>query len=156
MTVSVNSANIDLSTLLYTGLYNFKEDFTYELIDGMYIFSCTSNCELISEAIEIHEELAGDYSLVVNELFSNAQIEMSKAIENLLDTTSQTYRYDDMKSVRSYTGFDNVFRDECIKLATWGSDCWVVAGQIEYDVLNGNRAMPTVEELINELPTYTV
>ena len=57
-----------------------------------------------------------------------------------------------MISARSYAGYENEYQEEATKLAIWCSDCWKKAGEIEADVLAGNRDMPTVEELLKELP----
>ena len=89
-----------------------------------------------------------------NEELANRPIEINNAIQSHLDAKAQEFRYDNMASARSYTGFDNVFKTECIALATWGSDCWVKAGQIEQDVLAGNRDMPTIDIVLAEMPAY--
>ena len=80
--------------------------------------------------------------------------DINNAIQNHLDTKAQEFRYDNMMSARSYTGYTNAFQAEAQALATWASECWVVAGQIEADVQSGVRAMPTVDEVIAELPAY--
>ena len=77
-----------------------------------------------------------------------------KAIQNMLDKKAQEYRYDNMMSARSYAGWDNPFREEAERLATWCANCWKKAGEVEKDVLEGKREMPSVEELIAELPGY--
>ena len=79
---------------------------------------------------------------------------INNAIQNHLDTKAQEFRYDNMMSARSYTGYTNAFQAEAQALATWASECWVVAGQIEADVKAGNRDMPTVDEVLTELLTY--
>jgi hypothetical protein len=78
----------------------------------------------------------------------------NSAIQNLLDTTAQTYRYDNMMSARSYTGYVNPFQIEAQSLAVWASSCWVKAGEIEADVLAGIRPIPTADELLAEMPIY--
>ncbi|MCW8932177.1 MAG: hypothetical protein OQL19_18330 [Gammaproteobacteria bacterium] len=85
-----------------------------------------------------------------------SKAEINNAIQNLLDTTAQSLRYDNMMSVRSYAGYVNPFQEEAQTLAVWASECWVVAGQIEADVIAGTRPMPTVDEVLSELPTYGV
>jgi len=80
--------------------------------------------------------------------------EINNAIQNHLDTKAQEFRYDNMMSARSYTGYTNPFQAEAQALATWCADCWTTAGAIQADVEAGNRAMPTVEEVLAELPVY--
>jgi len=79
---------------------------------------------------------------------------INNAIQNHLDTKAQEFRYDNMMSARSYTGYTNAFQAEAQALATWASECWVVAGEIEADVEAGTREMPTVDEVLAELPVY--
>ena len=79
---------------------------------------------------------------------------INNAIQNHLDTKAQEFRYDNMMSARSYAGYANPFQTEAQALATWCADCWAKAGQIENDVEAGNRPMPTVDEVLSELPVY--
>jgi len=79
---------------------------------------------------------------------------IDNAIQNLLDTTAQKYQYDNMMSARSYAGYDNQFQAEAQTLAVWASNCWVKIGEIEADVEAGNRAMPTADEVLAEMPEF--
>jgi len=90
-------------------------------------------------------------ALAMVEMQKKAQ-ELTDAVQKHLDDRAKYYRYDDMKSARSYAGFVNAFQAEATKLGQWASECWVYAGQVEQDVVNGVRAMPTPEELVAELP----
>ena len=93
-----------------------------------------------------------------NKILELEQIEQANiinvAIQNHLDTKAQEFRYDNMMSARSYAGYTNQFQTEATALAQWASECWVVAGQIEADVQAGVRTMPTVDEVLAELPVY--
>lgn len=88
------------------------------------------------------------------ELINNQKRDISNIIQKILDDKSREFRYDNAMSVRSYTGFENPFKDECIGLSIWFANVWVKAGQIESDVLGGLRALPTVKEILSELPIY--
>ena len=79
---------------------------------------------------------------------------INNAIQNLLDTTAQKYRYDNIMSARSYAGYTNPFQVEAKKLAVWASNCWVKAGQIEANVQSGTIPMPTVAEVLAQMPVY--
>jgi len=79
---------------------------------------------------------------------------LNNAIQKHLDTQAQSLRYDDINAIGKYVGYDNDFRTEAEKLGAWASSCWKVAGEIEADVKAGNRDMPTVDEVLNELPKY--
>ena len=80
--------------------------------------------------------------------------QLSDAIQLLLDTTAQSFRYDNIMSARSYTGYTNPFQTEALKLADWSAACWNTAGEIEIAVLNGTRSIPTIEEVLAELPVF--
>ena len=82
------------------------------------------------------------------------QSAISRAIQEHLDTKVQEFRYDNMMSARSYAGYSNPFQSEAQALALWCADCWAKAGEIEADVEAGNRELPTVDEVIAELPVY--
>lgn len=78
----------------------------------------------------------------------------NSAIQTHLDNKAKEFRYDNMMSARSYAGYENPFQIEAKKLALWASNCWVKAGEIEVDVQAGNREMPTIDEVVNELPLF--
>lgn len=80
------------------------------------------------------------------------QQSISSAIQMMLDTKAQSLRYDNMMSVRSYAGYANPFQAEAQYLAVWGANCWVKAGQIQADVEAGKRPMPTVDQVLEEMP----
>ena len=91
----------------------------------------------------------------VAEMFIKEQVKaLSSAIQTELDNKANESHYDSMMSARSYAGYENPFQAEAQKLAVWASSCWVVAGQIEADVQSGNRDMPTIDEVLSELPIY--
>lgn len=79
---------------------------------------------------------------------------INNAIQNHLDTTAQSLRYDNINAIGKYVGYVNDFQAEAEALGAWASSCWKVAGQIEADVQSGVRAMPTVDEVLAELPVY--
>jgi len=80
------------------------------------------------------------------------QQDISDAIQKMLDDKAKSLRYDNIMSVRSYCGWANPFRSECEVVASWAASCWVIAGQIEQDVINGVRTIPSVEEVLLEMP----
>ena len=82
--------------------------------------------------------------------------EISNAIQKMLDDKAKEYRYDNIMSVRSYAGYANSFQTEAQVLAIWAADCWAKAGEIEQDVITGKRQLPTVNEILAEMPTIGV
>ncbi len=79
-------------------------------------------------------------------------VEINNAIQNMLDDKAKEYRYDNIMSVRSYAGYANSFQAEAQVLAIWAADCWVKAGEIEQEVIAGIRELPTIEEILAEMP----
>ena len=74
-----------------------------------------------------------------------------KALGFTGDNSTRPYR-----SVANYVGFDNVFRVDAEKLGSWIALTFQTTEQIEADVLSGTRPMPTVDEVLLELPKYSV
>lgn len=141
-----------LPLLKYTGLFGID----VEIVDADTHWAIKYAEELgerVCEAVEVHNEYAMNFPVELQqEMMANAKIAFTAALNNYLDGIAQSFRYDDMKSVRSYTGFDNPYREESIALAQWSADCWLIAGQIEADVVSGTREIPTIEEVVSELP----
>ena len=95
-------------------------------------------------------------NIIINPPFTPEQ-EMKKisiSIQNHLDTKAQSLRYDNINAIGKYVGYVNDFQAEAEALGAWASSCWKVAGQIEADVQSGVRVMPTVDEVLAELPVY--
>jgi len=84
----------------------------------------------------------------------NYGTEIQEAVQSHVDALAQSKRYDNMMSVRSYTGFPNKFQRECMSMSIWAGDCWAVVTDIEVAVMLGQRAIPTVQEVLKELPKY--
>ena len=73
-------------------------------------------------------------------------------IQNLLDSKAKERNYDNIVSACSYAGYPNIFRAEGEAYGTWRALCWQTGYQILADVEIGTRAMPTVEEVLVEMP----
>jgi len=92
--------------------------------------------------------------LEADELIKDNKKAFDNAIQAHLDNKAKEFHYDNIMSARSYAGYENPFQDEATKLAVWSSNCWVKAGDIEADVKSGKRDMPTIDEVLSELPVY--
>jgi len=79
---------------------------------------------------------------------------LSNWLKEILDETAQEYKYDNMLSVRSYTGYPNYFQKECVEMALWSSNNWYVLETIEEKVLNGSIEINSKEELKAQLPVF--
>jgi len=84
------------------------------------------------------------------------QAKITVAIQNLLDTTAQQRDYDDIFTLISYVDDpDYIFDAEGLAAKLWRSAVWTIARQIKADVIAGTRPMPTVEEVLGEMPAFT-
>lgn len=114
-------------------------------VDGGFIALSSTEKALVDAKVKEYKS---------QEKLDQQKLDFSLAIEKKIDTQAQELRYDNMMSARSYTGYENPFQAEAQKLSVWASNCWVVAGQIEADVQGGVRDMPTIDEVLSELPIY--
>lgn len=101
----------------------------------------------------------GDYYEVV-EIFNYipTQEEIKKmftdAIQKYLDTTAQSRRYDNIFTAISYVNStDETFAREAQACLVWRDKVWRKCYDILDAVEAGEREVPTMEELIAELPT---
>ena len=86
---------------------------------------------------------------------------MTNSVQTLVDNKARELRWDDIKSARAGAGVplegtesvgEITIHTEAVKLAKWDRSVWAKAGEIEAAVLAGTREIPTVEELLAELP----
>lgn len=78
---------------------------------------------------------------------------MENAIENHINTTVKARGYNSQDSIAKYLVSGNPFYAECTAISLWIGSVWVYSHQVQADVMAGTRTMPTIEELIAELPT---
>jgi len=152
MTVKTKKEITYYPLLKYTGLFGVPH--TVSETDTDFIIDYDNEYgTVICEAIEEHNEYGMDFPVEVQQLMMlNASKEMTAELNVYIDGIAKSFRYDDMKSVRSYTGFENPFREECTTLAQWSAQCWITAGTIEAAVVAGDRPMPSMAEVLEELP----
>lgn len=81
------------------------------------------------------------------------QAELTKAVQAYMDAKVQERGYDGILSACSYvnTGIER-FDNEGAACRAWRSDVWDKCYAMLAEVQVGTRAVPTVEELISELP----
>lgn len=116
-----------------------------------------------------------DFSVVEDNVISEAEelktvkeieqsrVVMDSAIQNMLNTKAKEYRYDDIKSARASAGVpldgtetieEVSIYNEALALAKWDRSVWAKSSKIEQEVLSGIRPMPTVDEVLAEMPEY--
>ena len=79
--------------------------------------------------------------------------EIQDAVQNLLDTTAQSKRYDDGFAICSYaTSTDETFRNEAQAFIEWRDRCWRKCYEILAQFESGEIEMPSVEYVLAELP----
>ena len=107
-------------------------------------------------------EFDGTNLAVVDDDESYAK-DVSGKIQVLLDEQAKELRYDNMLSARALAGLvlpgtatatEIAMHVEAVKLAEWYLGCWGKATEIETDVINLIIPKPTVQEIIDQLPTY--
>ena len=75
------------------------------------------------------------------------------AIQNYLDTTAQERRYDNIFTAISYVNStDEIFAREAKACLEWRDKVWRTCYNILDEVEAGLREIPTIEELMAELP----
>lgn len=108
---------------------------------------------------ERYQYALDQYEAVIEEILEveiDIAAELENAIQNMLDTKAKEMRYDSIDTIAKYLGFDNPFRAECEALALWCANCWTKARDIESAVINGDIAQPTKEQILAEMPTFTL
>ena len=78
--------------------------------------------------------------------------ELEAAVQNRLEDAAKAKGYDSILSACSYTGFANPFQIESQTFVAWRGAIWAKCYEILAAVKSGVRPMPTIEELIAELP----
>lgn len=81
------------------------------------------------------------------------QAALTKAVQEYMDATVQTRGYDNINSACSYaTSTDEVFAHEGQCCVAWRDKVWRQCYDTLDAVLDGEREIPTAEQLIAELP----
>ena len=81
---------------------------------------------------------------------------MEEGIETHINTTVKAKGYNSQDSIAKYLVVGNPFYDECTAISLWIGSVWVYSHQVQADVMAGTRVMPTIEELIAELPALVI
>lgn len=72
------------------------------------------------------------------------------AIQNMLDAKCREYEYD---TINNAAGWASRFADAAA-LADWGASCWAKSKQMRDEYLAGERPLPSVEEVLAEMPVF--
>jgi len=111
------------------------------------------------EGYFVVESLPDDIQAMVDAESTQKELEdykksVNSKIQILLNRQALALGYDNINSIGKYIGYDNPYREQAESLGSWAANVWATAEQIEADVKAGNRDMPTVDEVLAELPSY--
>lgn len=84
------------------------------------------------------------------------QAQVGAAIQAMIDgvCTNGVPYFRDIFSARGYVGDPNpAYHARAVALRDWSSSVWTALDEIQADVMAGNRALPTISELMAELPS---
>ena len=116
--------------------------------------------------IQIADNIFDDKSLVLKKeyehalvsgekeyIFATAKEYFENVVQNYMDEAARERGYDDIKSATSYVDDDDaIFAKEGLAYKKWRSAVWRKCYSIEDEVFTEQRTIPTVEELLEELP----
>ena len=81
----------------------------------------------------------------------------SDAVQSMLDSAAQARAYDGILSMVSYAGDAHPkFGPEGAAAEAWRTKCWAKCYEIIAAVESGARPMPTVAELLAEMPALVI
>ena len=72
----------------------------------------------------------------------------------MFDNKAKELRHDNINSTAKYLRTSSPLYKKVVKLNDWCDACWIKAEEIEKDAVSGTRAIPTVEEVLAEMPIF--
>ena len=118
----------------------------------------TSTHRIAGSTYEVQsDKVVKTYNVVeipIEEIIAKTKESMEKAIQKHINDKCVELGYDNENSIAKYLVSGNPFYDECSAISLWIGTVWIYAYQVQVDVQDGKRDMPTIDELIDELPIY--
>jgi hypothetical protein len=100
-----------------------------------------------------YAEIVGSSILEAELNEANIQKVLTNAVQAYMDTKAQERGYDNIHTACSYANStDEVFKAEGTACLAWRDSVWRKCYNILDEVKTGKRAIPTLEEVIAELP----
>jgi len=103
--------------------------------------------------------ISGELELVAKALSNEELIKpFSANLQKHLDDTANSYGYDNIYTAISYADEPAVlrFKDEGKAFRKWRSLFWEQANVVKQEITDGLREVPSIDNLIQELPKLTV
>jgi len=127
---------------------------SYNIHDGeAYLENCPESCTHVIDGVGVVIEPDPPPPPTYAEIKRS----LEKAVQRVLDSTAfANGNWDNMLSARAATAFENSFQSQALTLAVWWAAVWTACHQILADVDANVRPIPTVDELLAELPVYQV
>lgn len=132
-----------IGTKLYKGKYTNKE------YADLAVW-CNANNATIVDKGEYYEVVEiPPYVPTAEEI----QKMLTDGVQNYMDTTAQTRGYDNIHTACSYVNStDEIFKAEGTACLAWRDSVWRTCYNILDEVKSGARPIPSLEEVIAELP----
>ena len=94
-------------------------------------------------------------ALLQEEFLASTKSRLTSAIQSMLDDKAKERNYDSILSLCTYaTSTAAKFSKEGQAAVEWRDEVWAKGYAILADVEGGERAIPTVDELLSELPSF--
>lgn len=78
--------------------------------------------------------------------------EIEKNVQDYIATVVKSRGYDNENSIAKYLVDNNPFYEECKAISVWIGNVWIKTHEIQREVEAGIRPIPTINEVIAELP----
>lgn len=134
----------------YLEYYELDEDgnrysiYKDEKVDGVYV----PDIEAINFKAQ-QEQINKIKTDIVNAIDGYIQLEIDKY------NNANNVLFKNVDSCMKYTAVPSYIHYQfCVDIIVWTPKVWEKAREIEMDILNGLREIPTIEELLSELPTF--
>lgn len=103
-------------------------------------------------SLEEKQALVDQWNANLIKPFEKIVAEFEAGVQSHLDGEAQAKGYDNIISACSYAAAPNPFQAEAVSFVTWRGDVWAYCYQELAKVQAGTRPMPTIEQIIAELP----
>lgn len=133
-----------------------------EIYNAVVVGICDFETMSVNQQVLVEEDVEVEIGdMYINGVFVKPTQSVGERIEMLslelsknLDLKAQEFKYDSMLSARSYCGFENIFKAECLSLALWANACWIKFSEIETVMLADTTVMMSSAEMLAEMPIF--